>query len=206
MTLTVYLTFVAAALALILTPGPTTLLAVGHDLNRGRRALWVVPGVMAGDAFAMTMSFLGVGAILATSATLFTILKLAGAAYLIWMAIQSWRAPVAEQQIAVEHGVPGRRMMVQAFVVTALNPKSIIFYVAFMPQFLSPSVPAVPQMLVLGVTMVTLAGLATAAYVLLAGRFRERLASPRFLRWFNRGGAVALFGAGVLTALKRSPA
>jgi threonine/homoserine/homoserine lactone efflux protein len=93
-----------------------------------------------------------------------------------------------------------------AYVVTALNPKGIVFFVAFMPQFVRPSAPAAPQLVLLGATFVVLATVNASLYALFAGRFRQLIATPRAHAWFNRCGGTALIGAGVAAALaRRSP-
>jgi len=203
MTFEIWLAFTLAAALLLALPGPTVLLVSGFALRHGSAAaLRSVAGVVAGDAVAMTLSLAGIGAVLATSAALFTALKWAGAAYLIWLGIRIWRQPAPTGRTApptVDHGALGRH----AFVVTALNPKSIAFFVAFMPQFVTPVAPALSQLVLLGSTFLVLAGVNAAAYVLLAGRLRGLLAGPAAWRWTNRVGGGCLVGAGVLTAALR---
>ena len=140
MTLETWLAFVAASSVLLVIPGPTILLVVSYALGQGwRAALPTAIGVALGDFTAMTLSMLGIGALLAASATLFTILKLAGAAYLIWLGVKLWRAGgTLDAQPITEVTRPGR-MVAHAWLVTALNPKSITFFVAFLPQFLDHS-------------------------------------------------------------------
>jgi threonine/homoserine/homoserine lactone efflux protein len=139
MTFETWMAFALAAAAMLAIPGPTILLVVGQSLGAGRRnALPLVAGVALGDLTAMALSLAGLGALLATSAAAFAALKWAGAAYLVWLGVRLWRAPV-------EAGAPpppdARRALRQAFAVTALNPKGIAFFVAFVPQFLDPSLP-----------------------------------------------------------------
>ena len=138
-----WLAFVAASAVLLAIPGPTVVLIISYALGHGRRAASsTVAGVALGDFTAMTASLLGLGALLAASATLFMVLKWAGAAYLIYLGVKLWRAPVAEQVADVvvpveRHG----RIFLHAYAVTALNPKSIVFFIAFLPQFLDRSGP-----------------------------------------------------------------
>jgi threonine/homoserine/homoserine lactone efflux protein len=161
-----------------------------------------VPGVTLGDFAAMTVSLLGAGAILAASATLFTALKLAGAAYLIWLGIKLWRAnPGPDALAGLGARLESRRMFWNAFVVTALNPKSIVFFIAFVPQFVDPAVPVALQFLILEATFLGLAAVNVVIWALLAGQLRAQFQRPSNLRIVNRIGGSFLVGAGLLTAL-----
>jgi len=161
-------------------------------------------GVALGDFTAMTLSMLGVGALLAASATVFTAVKWAGAAYLVWLGIKLFRAGGAFQASARHDKAHPMRMLVHAWLVTALNPKSITFFVAFLPQFLSPHRDFLTQMLVFESTFLALAFLNAFAYALLATRARRFFSSERALSIFNRAGGTLLIGAGVATASMRS--
>lgn len=114
-------------------------------------------GVALGDFTAMTISVLGAGAILATSATLFTALKLCGAAYLIWLGIRLWRERASESSAVEKPPAPGPRMFWNAYVATALNPKSIVFFIAFVPQFVDAKRPVAVQFVIPETTFVLLA-------------------------------------------------
>ena len=139
----VWAAFVAASAVLLIIPGPTVLLVVSYALGRGWRvAAPVAVGVALGDFTAMSLSMLGVGALLASSAALFTLLKWAGAAYLIWLGVKLWRAGGTLEASARTDTVPALRMLAHAWLVTTLNPKSIVFFVAFLPQFLDPAAPS----------------------------------------------------------------
>lgn len=207
MTIEIWLAFAAAATVLLLLPGPTVLLVVAYALGQGRRvALAMVAGVALGDFVAMTVSLAGLGAILATSATLFTVMKWIGAAYLVFLGVKLWRAdpqlPTVSEQAA--RAVSSRTAFAHAFAVTALNPKSIAFFVAFVPQFVTTGEPLVPQLAVLEVTFVTLAALNAGAYAILGDHLRRRMTRPSVLRWLNRAGASCLVGMGAATAAMRS--
>ncbi|NKC33210.1 LysE family translocator [Falsiroseomonas selenitidurans] len=201
MDLHLWLAFCAAAIAMLLIPGPTILMVVGQSLGGGtRQALPLVAGVALGDLTAMTLSLAGLGAILATSATLFAALKYAGAAYLVWLGIRMWRAP--SQPDAAPPLSAGRALR-EAWLVTALNPKGIVFFVAFVPQFLDPARPFLPQAAILVASFVTLASLNATAYALLAARLSTALRRPGLRRALNRGGGAVLVGAGLAVALRR---
>ncbi|MDX6750346.1 LysE family translocator [Geminicoccaceae bacterium 1502E] len=201
MALEMWLAFVAASLALLVIPGPTVTLLLATGLSQGRAAaMRMVPGVMLGDLVAMALSLAGLGALLAASATLFTIAKGLGAAYLVWLGVRMWRE--APDQGAPEVKAAGGSPGAQAFLVTVLNPKSILFFVAFMPQFVSPAAPVLPQLLLMGATFVLLAGANSAAYALLAGRFARHM-TLRLRRTVQRTGASFLIGAGLLALATR---
>jgi threonine/homoserine/homoserine lactone efflux protein len=197
MSLETWFAFVLAASILLAIPGPTVTLVVGYALGVGRRAAWAtVAGVALGDFTAMTLSLAGLGAVLATSAMLFTVLKWIGAAYLIYLGVRLWRAePVIDD--GAEGVKPGGAILGHAFAVTALNPKSILFFVAFVPQFIDAAAPALPQLVVLEVTFVTLAALNAGLYAALAGRARRLVRRPDVLKAVNRVGGGILIGAGV---------
>jgi len=206
MTLQLWLAFVAAASIVLIIPGPTITLVISYALGEGRRAAWAtVAGVALGDFTAMTLSLAGLGALLAASATAFTVLKWVGAAYLVYLGIRLWRAaPGAHGPDSLKPARSHRAILGHAFAVTALNPKSIVFFVAFLPQFINPAAPVVPQMVVLEATFVVLAALNAASYALLASRARAAIRRPAVLKAINRVGGGFLIGAGVAVALKRA--
>lgn len=193
-----WLAFVAASVILLAIPGPTVLLVISYALGHGRKAAAaVVTGVALGDLTAMTASMLGLGAILATSAAIFTVLRWIGGAYLIYLGVALWRTPVAVNGSDVPRVNP-RHMLGHAYAVTALNPKSIVFFVAFVPQFLDATQPLLPQATILEATFVSLAALNAMMFALLASAARRRLHQPRIRRLINRTGGSLLIGAGVL--------
>lgn len=208
MSLELWIAFTLATCALLAMPGPTILLVVSYALGHGRASAWAtVPGVTLGDFTAMTISLLGAGAVLAASATLFTLLKLLGAAYLIWLGIQLWRADATlDAMSGAPSGADGRRMFWNAYLVTALNPKSIVFFIAFVPQFVDPAAPMLAQFAVLEATFLTLAAINVALWAVLAGQMRARFQKPSTLRIVNRVGGSFLIGAGLLTAAARRAA
>lgn len=206
MSLELWIAFVAASIALLAIPGPTVMLVVSYALGRGPRSGWAtVPGVTLGDFTAMTVSLLGAGAILAASATLFTALKLVGAAYLIWLGIRLWRAPAVMPEARPAQG-DDRAMFWNSFAVTALNPKGIVFFIAFVPQFVDPTAPAFQQFAILEATFLALAAVNVALWVVLAGALRRSFRRPETLRWVNRVGGGFLIGAGLMTAMVRKSA
>jgi threonine/homoserine/homoserine lactone efflux protein len=194
-----WLAFVAASAILLAIPGPTVLLVISYALGHGRKAAAaVVTGVALGDLTAMTASMLGLGAILATSAAILTVLRWFGGAYLIYLGVALWRAPVRAADVGDAPRANPSHMLGHAYAVTALNPKSIVFFVAFVPQFLDATRPLLPQVVTLEATFVTLAALNAAIYALLAAAARQRLRQPRVRRMVNRAGGSLLIGAGVV--------
>ncbi|ALN74446.1 LysE family translocator [Aureimonas sp. AU20] len=205
MSLDHWLAFVAASAVLLAIPGPTILLVISYALSHGRKlAAATVAGVALGDFTAMTASMLGLGALLAASAALFTALKWIGAAYLIYLGIKLWRAPVSggAGEAAGTEGPSERplRVFLHIYVVTALNPKSILFFVAFLPQFLDLSRPLLGQMLVFETTFLVLATLNATLYALLASMARQSIRKPGVQRAVNRTGGSLMIGAGLLAA------
>ncbi|MBW6420135.1 LysE family translocator [Rhizobium sp. XQZ8] len=212
MSLEHWLAFVAASSVLLAIPGPTILLVISYALSHGRKvASATVAGVALGDFTAMTASMLGLGALLATSAALFTVLKWVGAAYLIYLGIKLWRAPVSERAADVDEAetvvIKPFRVFLHTYAVTALNPKSIVFFVAFLPQFLDLSQPLFFQMMVFEVTFLVLATLNASLYGLLASMARNTIRKPKVQRIVNRTGGSLMIGAGLLSlTFKRAAA
>jgi len=163
---------------LLLIPGPTVLMVISHALVYGRRAAGAtVAGVVLGDFVAMTASLAGLGAVLAAWPTLFTALRWAGAAYLVWLGVAVWRARIAPAEVQPEGRAP--KLLLHAFAVTALNPKSIVFFVAFVPQFLQRTVPLLPQFLLFEATFLALAALNAGIYAGAAGTAARAIARRR---------------------------
>ncbi len=161
-------------------------------------------GVALGDFTAMTLSMLGIGALLAASATVFTLLKWIGAAYLIYLGIKLFRAGGALQAEPRKTAASSLRMMAHAWLVTALNPKSITFFVAFLPQFIDRHADFWTQMAIFEATFLTLAFLNAFGYALVAARARELVRNPRATGFFNKAGGTLLVGAGIATVAVRS--
>lgn len=201
MTLDTWLGFLLATAVMLAIPGPTILLVIGQSLGSGRRhALPLVAGVALGDLTAITLSLAGLGVLLAASATAFAVLKWTGAAYLVYLGVKLWRAPVSAEATPPLRAPAAFR---QAYAVTALNPKGIAFFVAFVPQFVSPEAPFLPQAAVLVGSFVALAAANALLYALLAGQASSLVRRPSVRRGFNRAGGGVLVGAGLALALKR---
>lgn len=201
MALETWITFVAASAVLLAIPGPTVLLCVAYSLGHGRRA--AIPtaiGVTLGDFVAMTVSMAGLGALLIASSDLYMIIRWIGAAYLVYLGINLWLAPVGDLDAVAAGDLEARNMMRNAFFVTVLNPKALVFFVAFVPQFIDPTRPFLTQATIMIATFTMLAGINALAYALAAARARRTIQRPPVQRFINRLGGGLLVGAGIATA------
>lgn len=210
MSIEIWLAFVMATVVFCIIPGPTVILVIGQAISHGKKSvLPLVAGVLAGDLVAMSLSILGLGAILATSASLFLLLKWFGVLYLLYLGVKTWRQ-VPEQLAVADFATRPETtrswsMFRSAFLVTALNPKDIIFFVAFLPQFVNPEAAVLPQWLILMATLLCLVGMNISFYTCFAGAVRHRIQSYQARKRLNRLGGGALISAGLITAtLQRS--
>ena len=204
-----FLLFAAASLAFLAIPGPSVFYIVTRSLAQGRRAgVTSMLGVQAGGLVHVVAAAFGVSAIIASSATAFTIVKYAGAAYLVLLGLRKLLAR-EEDDPEVELGAhaTGRRLFLQGAIVNIFNPKTALFFLAFLPQFVDPSAgPIAPQMLVLGTLLVGLGVVSDGTYALVAAgagrKLRETAAARRRLDRLSGGVFVAL---GVTAALAGEP-
>lgn len=198
-----WLSFVAVVTVFALIPGPTVILVVGQAIVNGRRAvLPLASGVVAGDFVAMSLSLIGLGAVMAASANLFGALKWFGVAYLIYLGIKSWKAdPVGiadKPQLTAPRSL--RDLFKSSFLVTALNPKDIVFFVAFLPQFVDSALPGGPQFAILIITFLVIVSITITSFAFSAGAVRNRVKSYGAQKRLNRLGGGALIGAGAFAA------
>ena len=199
------LAFLLAGVVLVAIPGPSVLFIVGRALAHGRRAaLTSVAGNTTGVVLIVLAVALGIGALAAASAAVFSVLKLAGAVYLAYLGVQTWRH---RGDLAVALGAagapPGRRVFWQGVVVGATNPKVLVLFVALLPQFTDPAggSPAT-QMLVLGLLFAVLAATLDSVWGLAAGAARDWFAtSPARLRRVGGAGGLMMIGLGATLAL-----
>lgn len=158
-----WVAYAAATVILLVIPGPTILTVISYSLTHGRRAnVALVAGVALGDSTALVLSLVGLGAVLAASATLFTAVKWAGGLYLIYLGLRMLRGGALPPPVEGPGELPLEshgRVFLNTWLVTALNPKGIIFFIAFLPQFLRPSADVAAQLWVFAVTFVVLATL-----------------------------------------------
>lgn len=199
----IWITFVLATTIILIIPGPTIILVISQSVAHGKRStLPLVAGVLLGDFTAMAASLLGLGALMATSATLFSLFKWAGALYLIFLGSKLFLAkPSNDNSECFETSrKSSKSLFSSSFIVTALNPKSIAFFVAFLPQFINPSKAVFSQLAVFGGTFLVLATINAAIYAIFAIQLKQYIRQARVQKWFNRCGGTALVGAGILTA------
>ncbi len=209
MDLSLWMTFVGATLLLLIIPGPTVVLVLTYALTQGRRvAVASAAGVALGDFIAMTASLVGLGALVLASSTLFVALKWVGAAYLVWMGIGMSRSAGSAKAIQIEDApqLSAGAVFRNAAVVTALNPKGIVFFIAFVPQFIRTDAALAPQFAILIATFVSHATINVLVYALLADRLRATISRPSVLAWMTRIGGGVLIAMGVLTATLRKAA
>ena len=192
--------FALASAAFVAVPGPSVIYIVSRSLAEGRTAGIVSAlGIQAGGLVHVTAATVGVSALLSSSATAFSIVKYAGAAYLVFIGIR--RLLDGEVHEPGEDGpAPRRRLFWQGMLVNSLNPKTALFFLAFLPQFVDPDRGAVaPQVLALGVLFLVLATCSDSTYALVAGSVRPWLGERR--RTLARVSGCSYVGLGVLAAL-----
>ena len=207
MPIELWLAFVAASAVLLIIPGPTILTVISYSMSHGRRAnVPLVAAVALGDSTALVVSLLGLGALLAASAFWFTAVKWVGGLYLLYLGIRLLRAGIASTEMAAPEAPGSRwRLFANTYLVTALNPKGIVFFVAFLPQFISPAADVSRQLWVLATTFVAMAALNATLYAVFAGSARKLLSSPRAQRRFNLAGGSLLSAAGIWALMARRP-
>ncbi|CCD99321.1 LysE family translocator [Bradyrhizobium sp. STM 3809] len=205
MSLQVYLAFIAACVALALLPGPVVTLLIANGLRHGTRAALInIAGVQTGLAIAIGIIAMGLTTLMATMGYWFEWVRLIGAAYLVWLGIQLIRSPVEGIAEGEAPPPPPRGgFFLQGLVVLLSNPKVMVFFGAFLPQFMDMSRDHVPQVALLGVTFMVVAGLTDAVYALLAGRARKMF-SARRTRLVSRISGGFMIGGGVWLALTRA--
>lgn len=208
MSIDLWLAFVAASAVLLVIPGPTILTVISYSLSHGQRANGpLIAAVALGDSTALLVSLLGLGALLATSAAWFTAVKWVGGLYLVYLGVKRLRAGMSPIESTAPNIPASRgRLFVNTYLVTMLNPKGIVFYVAFLPQFINPSSSITRQLWILAVTFVTMGIINATLYATFAGSAHRLLASPRAQRRFNIAGGSLLSGAGVCALLAKRPA
>ena|SRR5437867_1059084 len=195
--------FMATETALCLTPGPAVLFVVSQGLSYGAaRSLWANFGILAANALYFVLSALGLGAVLLTSHSVFLLIRWAGAAYLIFLGLRTFlgkgEAFAEFPAPAVKTGL-GRRLLLRGVVLQAVNPKSLIFFTALLPQFIDPKGPVGWQVLILGVSSVVVEFFVLCGYGLFAGRAAGLAKEPRYARLTNRlaGACLILAATGV---------
>jgi threonine/homoserine/homoserine lactone efflux protein len=198
-----------ASLVLAVTPGPAVLFIVARSVHQGRRAgAFSALGIALGGLVHVVGAVVGFSALLVSSAAAFTAVRWAGALYLVWLGVKTLRSGGVEADVAVPPPAPPRRLVAQGFVVNVFNPKTALFFLAFLPQFVDPARGGVPlQMLELGITFLAVAVTSDMTYAVLSGTLARRLPSTpgsrRTARWLTGGAYVALGAVAVMAGRGR---
>lgn len=204
-----WLAFLAASWIISLSPGAGAIASMSSGLRYGfGRGYWNALGLQLGLALQIAVVAAGVGAILAASATAFTVIKWFGVFYLLYLAIRQWRALPMKMQDAATPAVGGSRLglITRGFLVNVSNPKALVFMLAVLPQFIDPHAPLLTQYLIIGATMVTVDLIVMAGYTGLASKVLRLLRSPRQQQRLNRTFAGLFVGAATfLATLRRAP-
>lgn len=206
MDLNLWLAFVAASTLLLLIPGPTILLVIFYSMSQGKKvALSVVAGVALGDFIAMTASLAGLGALVLASAQLFILIKWIGALYLIYLGIQMLRGAKGAGLPVIEkfQSKKSAKIFWHGVLVTALNPKGIVFFIAFVPQFIDVNGALGAQFSILIATFVGLGAINAFLYAMLAAQMKEHFLKPATLPWISRLGGTTLIAMGASIAAFR---
>ena len=171
--------FIVVALVVLIIPGPGVLYIIARSLSQGQRAgLISVLGLSTGALFQVAAATIGLSAILLTSATAFNIIKLLGAAYLIYLGIRTLFARHAIVDMELPEPLAPIRLFVDGIIISVFNPKIAVFFLAFLPQFISPDTGSIPQQIfLLGILYVAMALITDASYAILAGQLRLWLGS-----------------------------
>ena len=204
MDLHVWLAYFVASWAIAISPGSGAVLSMSHGLSYGvRRTTATIIGLQIGIAVILLIAGVGVGAILVASATAFTVVKVLGACYLLWLGWRQWRAPVAVQSDAVQAVTGGEAMLsvrqriLRGAFTNMTNPKGIVFMVAVLPQFIDPARPLWLQLPVLLLTTMSVDMVVMHGYAWLASRLQRLMRSVRARRTQNRvlGSVLMVMGA-----------
>ncbi|WP_020682238.1 homoserine/homoserine lactone efflux protein [Marinobacterium rhizophilum] len=198
MTYTIWLTLLAAATLISLSPGAGAVTAMSYGLSQGvGRAQPAILGLICGYGIQMIIVGVGLGSLIAASVTLFSAIKWLGVTYLVWLGIQKWRD---RGELELDQGRPSgwHRAFGQSLLINITNPKGLVFLIALIPQFLDPAQPQAPQLLIIGTTLVAVDWCVMTGYSLLASRLRHLMQNPRARRTQNRVTGSALIGAGLV--------
>ncbi len=210
MTLTTYLLYLAAVALLVLSPGPTMLMCITTAIHHGpRKAMLSAGGSVTAVLGVMLLSALGLGALLAASDVAFAIAKLLGASYLIALGIKTFRSQgtlLTSDADANVSAATSRASYVRGFLVGASNPKALLFFAAFFPQFLNPALPFVPQFAILALTFVAFEMTVLTVCALGVSRIAPLLRQSGPMRWVNRvcGGLFTVMGIALLLTRRQA--
>jgi homoserine/homoserine lactone efflux protein len=201
MNIELFTAFLLITTVLIITPGPIVTLVISTGVTQGpRAALTTVAGTTLGNAMLLTAIALGLSWVHAHADLMFSALRWTGAAYLIWLGVQAWRHAGEESERLTD---TGRARFVRGLIVALSNPKTIVFFTAFLPQFLDPRLPAGPQLAVMSVVTVLLAGVSDCVWAIVAGMGRAWFMKPARVKLLGRLSGTVLIGGGLWLSLAR---
>lgn len=199
-----YFAYLGAVFILTIMPGPNVALIVANSVAYGARyGLLTVLGTTAAIVFQLALTAIGLTELLGSLGHWFEWLRWLGVAYLVYLGVSTWRAPAADLAAVRPDRLAPRRILLRAVLVSLSNPKTLLFYGAFFPQFIDPARPALAQVALLSVTFVAIAMLVDGAWAVAAGRARRLLQMHG--TWRNRISGGLLLGAGLGLALVRRP-
>ncbi len=202
------MTFFAASWAISISPGPGAIASMSAGLNHGFKYGYVtIFGLVLGIWTQLLVVGVGLGALLATSATAFTVVKWLGVAYLVWLGIAQWRAPARPMVALSDNGevVTQRALILKAWMINVVNPKGTVFLLAVVPQFMNPAQPLLQQYLIIGATLAFTDLVVMTGYTALAARVLGALKEPSHIRAMNRiFGSLFVLAGSLLALIKRS--
>ena len=199
MSVELWLAFSLASAVLLIIPGPTILTVISYSISHGYKAkVPLIAAVALGDSTALALSLLGLGTVLAKSVFWFQMIKWAGGLYLLYLGakllLSGVKAGAAETENKFESSW---KLFTNTYLITALNPKGMVFFVAFLPQFINENADVNSQLWILALTFVALASLNATLYAVFAGRAQQFMSSPKTQRIFNLSGGSLMCGAGI---------
>jgi homoserine/homoserine lactone efflux protein len=209
MALEMWLAFVVAAILIAVSPGAGAIQAMATGMTHGvRRGYWSIAGMEAGLMLQLALVAVGLGAAVASSIVAFNVVKWIGVLYLVYLAVRQWRSVKTDLRAQIGTVVDGGRLglLTRGFLVNATNPKSLVFFLAVLPQFVVPTAPLLPQYLTIGVTMVAVDLVVMGLYTGLAVRLVEWLHTPRQQTILNRVFSGLFATAAVVLSLMRRTA
>ena len=197
-----WLSFVSIVFVFAVVPGPTVIFIIGQSLHYGKVSfIPLISGVLFANIVTISLSFAGLGTILQASAELFNLVKYLGIFYLIYLGIKTWREKIDMNPISVSTNSDSfLSIFKESFIVTAFNPKAIIFFMAFLPQFIIPSQEVLPQLMILVTTFLSIILLSLSLFAIFAGKVRDKIKTYQAKKRLNQVSGGSLIGSGIFVA------
>ncbi len=206
MEITTWLLFMMVAVVAVISPGPAILLSISNSIRYGvSKVVLSSLGNICGLFLLSTAAIFGLGAVLKTSTTLFLVIKIVGAAYLIYLGIRQWRSKTnffdnAKDASESKQGKSNKRFFIEGFLIAMTNPKAILFFTALFPQFIQTQQALMPQFLIMTFTFMSISFVTLVSYGALAKKAKRWLSTGQRAKWFNRtlGSLFVIIGVGLL--------